>query len=296
MYLTGFADEAGADLEVQIRVTKELGWRDIEMRSVSVGGAPSGMFHDIPDKEFQAAADRLDAAGVRVNCFGSAIANWGHKIEDPFEITLEKVRRTIPRMRRTQTPLIRIMSYAVREGEDQMEPERFRRLREIQKMFAAAGITPVHENCMNYGGMGWPFTLKLLENVPGLKLVFDTGNPVFSDDRSKPQPWPKQSSWEFYEHVREYIAYVHIKDGTWDAASKKSVFTFPGEGQGDTRRIVKDLLARGYDGGISIEPHLGAVFHEPGSGRSLDAPGIYVEYGRRMMKMIGELRAELKLG
>jgi len=293
MYLTGFADEAAADLDVQIRVTTELGWRDIEMRTVSVAGAPAGMFHDIPDREFQLAADQLDAAGVRINCFGSAIANWGHKIEDPFDITLEKIQRTIPRMQRLKTKLIRIMSYAVREAEDQMEEERFRRLREIRRLFADAGITPVHENCMNYGGMGWPFTLKLLENVPGLKLVFDTGNPVFSDDRSKPKPWPKQSSWDFYEHVREHIAYVHIKDGTWDAQNKKSIFTFPGEGQGDTRRIVKDLLARGYDGGISIEPHLGTVFHDPASQRSLDAPGIYMEYGRRMMKMIGELRAEL---
>jgi len=45
-------------------------------------------------------------------------------------------------------------------------------------MFADAGLTALHENCMNYGGMGWQFTLKLLENVPGLKLVYDTGNPV----------------------------------------------------------------------------------------------------------------------
>ena len=175
-----------------------------------------------------------------------------------------------------------------------MEQERFRRLREIRQMFVDAGITPVHENCNNYGGMGWQFTLKLLENVPGLLLVFDTGNPVFSDDRGKPKPWPKQSSWEFYQHVREHIAYIHIKDGYWDARQQKSVFTFPGEGQGDTRRIVRDLMARGYDGGISIEPHMGSVFHEPEKGRSLDAVGIYVEYGRRMEQMISELRAELQ--
>jgi len=175
-----------------------------------------------------------------------------------------------------------------------MEAERFRRLREIRCMFADAGLVVVHENCMNYGGMGWPFTLKLLENVPGLKLVFDTGNLVFSDDRGKPKPWPKQSSWEFYSHVREHVAYIHIKDGHWDARQQKSVFTYPGEGQGDTRRIVKDLLARGYDGGISIEPHMGAVFHDPASQRSLDACEIYMEYGRRMMAMIDELRAELK--
>jgi hypothetical protein len=36
IYLTGFADEAGPALETQIRVTKELGWKHIEMRNVQV--------------------------------------------------------------------------------------------------------------------------------------------------------------------------------------------------------------------------------------------------------------------
>ncbi len=293
MYLTGFADEAAPALDVQIQVTQALGWHHIEMRKVEIPGIPADMIHDIPDQAFARVADQLDAAGIQINCFGSAIANWAQKIEDPFEITLAAVRRTIPRMQRLNAKLVRIMSYAVSPAADQMEAERFRRLRKIQEMFAAAGITAVHENCMNYGGLGWPFTLKMLENVPGLKLVFDTGNPVFSDDHSKPQPYPKQSSWDFYSHVRDHVAYVHIKDGHWDAQQNKTVYTYPGEGQGDTRRIVKDLLARGYDGGISIEPHMGTVFHDPAAQRSINASEIYQEYGRRMMRMIDELRVEL---
>jgi len=30
--------------------------------------------------------------------------------------------------------------------------------------------------------------LELLEKVPGLKWVFDTANPIFNDDHSKPKP------------------------------------------------------------------------------------------------------------
>jgi sugar phosphate isomerase/epimerase len=162
-------------------------------------------------------------------------------------------------------------------------------------MFAAEGLTPVHENCMNYGGMSWEHTLKLLDNVPGLKLVFDTGNPIVSDDRRRPKPYPKQSAWEFYSHVRDRVVYVHVKDGYWDETKKKAVFTFPGEGKGDVWRIMADLLQRGYDGGISIEPHLAVVFHDP----SVTSPEAvrfanYVEYGRRMMKMVDEIRAAQK--
>jgi len=186
------------------------------------------------------------------------------------------------------------MSFAVlkdREPDDQMDEERFRRLRELQGMFSDEGLIPVHENCMNYGGMGWWYTLKLVENVPGLKLVFDTGNPVSQDDRTKQQPYPKQSSWEFYSHVKEQVAYVHIKDGVWDAERKELKCTFPGEGDGDTRRIVKDLLESGYDGGLSIEPHMVVVYHDSSVKAEADIMfNTYVEYGRRMMKMLNELR------
>jgi len=293
MYFTGFADEASHLLDDQIKVTQKLGWTNIEARNVAVGNFPAGMIHDIPDAAFDLLVEKLGAAGVKINCFGSAIANWGKKIDDPIDSSLAEVRRSIPRMQRLGAKLVRIMSFAVRDGENQLEEERFRRVNIINRMFADAGITAVHENCMNYGGMGWQFTMKLVENVPGLKLVFDTGNPVFSDDRGKSKPWPKQSSWEFYSHVREYVAYVHIKDGRWDAQNNKSVFTYPGEGDGDVRRIVNDLISRGYDGGISIEPHMGAVFHDPSSGHSLDAGQIYVEYGRRMMDIADKVRTEL---
>ena len=173
MYLTGFADEASQDLATQIRATKELGWNAIECRNI--GGVN---IHDLDDAAFEAACDLLQGSGVDVNCFGSTIANWGKNIEDPFEITLDEIDRAIPRMLRLGTGLIRIMSYARRGGDDQMAEERFRRLREITARFHESGITPVHENCMNYGGMSWRHTLELVENVPGLKLVFDTGNPV----------------------------------------------------------------------------------------------------------------------
>jgi sugar phosphate isomerase/epimerase len=292
MYLTGFADEAASDIDGQIRATKELGWEFIEARSIN-----GRNIHDIPDDEFDAVCGKLEDAGVKINCFGSAIANWGKQITEPFDSSLEEAARAIPRMKRLETKLIRIMSFAIlkdRGPDDQMEEERFRRLRELVRRFGAEGLVPVHENCMNYGGMGWKYTLKLVENVPGLKLVFDTGNPVFDDDMTQPEPYPKQSSWEFYNSVREHIAYVHVKDGIFDEQSRETTFTWPGEGEGDVRRIIKDLLKNGYDGGFSIEPHLKVVPHDD----SVDATAqaryqAYVEYGCRIGTIIKEIETEL---
>ncbi|MEI6971824.1 MAG: sugar phosphate isomerase/epimerase family protein [bacterium] len=252
--------------------------------------------HDIADDKFDVVRGKLGDAGVAVNCFGSAIANWGKSIEESFDASLAEAKRAIPRMLLLGTGLIRIMSFAVRKGhgpDDQMEAERFRRVRELVKMFSDAGLTCLHENCMNYGGMGPVYTLRLLDAVPGLKLVFDTGNPVFTDDYEKQPPYPKQSAWEFYSRVKERVAYVHIKDGRWDAKNGQMTHAFPGEGQGDVRRILKDLLARGYDGGISIEPHLSVVFHDESVKDEAGARRAnYIEYGRRLEKMIADMRDE----
>lgn len=289
MYLTGFTDEAGSTIDQQIQATLELGWSNIESRNID-----GKNITDISDEEFDIVYRKLDDAGVKINCFGSAISNWGKQIDKLDEDTsFEEISRAIPRMKRLCTKLVRIMSYAVlpdRSPDEQMIDVRVKRLSEICKMFTDEGIQPVHENCMNYGGMGYKYTLELVEKVPGLKLVFDTGNPVFTDDRSKPQPYPKQSSWEFYDNVKQHIAYIHIKDGVWNAEKNECEYTFAGQGNGDVKKIVKDLLANGYDGGISMEPHLAAVFHDENVQSDEQVKyDTYISYARKFMELIKDI-------
>ncbi|NQW00455.1 MAG: sugar phosphate isomerase/epimerase [Rhodospirillales bacterium] len=283
MYLTGFADEAAQDLAGQIKATRELGWNAIESR-----GIDGSNIHDISDAAFARACEQLDQSGVRINCFGSTIANWGKRIEDPFEITLEAVSRALPRMQRLGTRLIRIMSYAPRNAADQMTGERFRRLTEISRRFLDAGITPVHENCMNFGGMSWQHSLQLIEAVPGLKLVYDTGNPVITRDWSTGGT-DYQDPWVFYRNIKDHIAYVHIKDVV--RRDGRDVYTYPNEGDGRIGDVLADLKASGYDGGISIEPHMASVFHDPDAGRAdaQESYATYITYGHRLMAMLDEI-------
>ena len=293
MILTGIGDEAGVGLDTQIKAAQELGWKYLEMRAVEVPGFPKANFHDIPDKAFDIAVQRLSEAGIGVYCFGSAIANWSRKITDPFDITLDEVKRCIPRMQRLGTKFVRIMSFKPDNAEETTPPEVFRRIAEVTRMFRDAGLQPVHENCMNYGGMSWRHALQLLEHCPGLKWVFDTGNPVFNPDRSEPKPWPRQDAWEFWEHVRDHVEHIHIKDATYVPAKNDCDYNYPGEGQGRVRDILKDAFARGYDAGISIEPHVAVVFHDAsvkaGEKQIYDS---YIRYGRQLEAMIGEIKIE----
>ncbi|MFP6881491.1 MAG: sugar phosphate isomerase/epimerase family protein, partial [Roseibacillus sp.] len=280
MYLTGFADEAAPDLATQIKATKEIGWNAISARSVN-----GTSIHELSDKEFNKVANELDKAEIRIPEIGSLIGNWGKKIDSDFDITLGEIDRAIPRMKRLGTRIIRIMSYAQEPwGEDQMEAERFKRVRVIQQRFADEGLMAVHENCSNWGGFSARHTLRLLEEVPGLKLVFDTGNPAFQRDRSKSEPYPWQDAFGFYNDVKEHIVHVHIKDCRYPAVGDDEPdYTMPGEGDCHLRHIIRDLKARQYDGGFAIEPHVATVFHvedgeEPDWEQCYKS---YVEYGNR---------------
>ena len=108
MYFTGFADEAASGIDGQIKATVELGWSNIESRNIDERN-----IHDLTDAEFDIVVGKLNDAGVSVNCFGSAVANWGKQVTDPNDATLAEIARAIPRMQRLGTRLIRIMSYAV---------------------------------------------------------------------------------------------------------------------------------------------------------------------------------------
>ncbi len=292
MILTGIGDEGANTLAGQIRATKELNWRHIEMRGVEVPGFAKGNLHDVPDAAFDQVVGELENAGIGIYCFGSTVMNWAKKIDDPFEITLAEVKRAIPRMTRLGTKYIRVMSFKPGDTDYKIPPEVFRRVRDVTNMFLDAGLQPVHENCMNYGGMSWQHALELLDKCPGLKWVFDTANPVLNPDRSKPKPWPRQDAWEFWEHVRDHVVHIHIKDATWNAAKNDADYHWPGEGEGKVREILKDAFQRGYDAGISIEPHMVVVFHDAHSKTSSEEAmrKNYVEYGRRLETLISELK------
>jgi sugar phosphate isomerase/epimerase len=296
MILTGIGDEGANTIDGQIAATKELGWKYLEPRGVEVKGFPKANFHDIPDEAFDQAVRKLEAAGIAAYCFGSTIMNWAKKIEDPFDITLAEVKRAIPRMKRTGAKFVRVMSFKPKDDEFKIPSEVFRRVKDVTNMFLDAGIQPVHENCMNYGGMSWQHALELLDKCPGLKWVFDTANPIFNPDRSKPKPWPKQDPWEFWQHVRDHSVHIHVKDATWNPAKNDADYNWPGEGAGRVRDILKDALSHGYDAGISIEPHMVVVFHDATSKASNEEAmqKNYVEYGRRLEKMIEGLQGELK--
>ncbi|MFP4016594.1 MAG: sugar phosphate isomerase/epimerase family protein [Halanaerobiales bacterium] len=304
MYYTGFADEAASSIDKQIQVTKELGWKYIESRNID-----GTNITDISDEKFEEVYEKLQEAGIRINCFGSAVANWGKNpaSEEAFQKSLNELKRAIPRMGRLGTKMIRGMSFGIPKNFDvedspELEAQLIEKLKVLLVLCEDAGITYVHENCMNYFSQSYQHMDRLLEAIDSahFKIVFDTGNPVFSDNRVGEPPYQKQTTWEAYKHLRDKICYVHIKDGVFlqenEGIFPETRFTFPGEGDGQVRKVLKDLLANGFDGGISIEPHMASIYHDKNRKLSETAAryDCYLEYGKRVMNLIEDIKTELK--
>ena len=122
--------------------------------------------------------------------------------------------------------------------------EAIKRTKELARIAEDTGVTLVHENCSGWGGESAENSNILLGEVgsPALKVVFDTGNPVTYG----------QDPWEYYETVYKDIVYVHVKDAR--KIDGKDIYCYCGEGDAQVPQIIGDLLSKGYDGGISIEP------------------------------------------
>jgi sugar phosphate isomerase/epimerase len=283
MIFSGFADEAAPDLAGQIKATQELGWQYISAR-----GIDGKNIHDLEDDAFETAVEMLDSSGIKIAEFGSLIGSWSKSITSDFALTLAEVERSIPRMQRLGTQIVRVMSYAQEPwGSEQYIEERVTRLREIVARFTDAGLTVAHENCMNYGGFSSQHTLELVEKVPGLKLIFDTGNPVFQRDRSQAEPQDWQDAWQFYQDVKEHIVHVHIKDClNPERDGVEPEYVFPGNGQGYVKQIMTDLVDSNYQGVVAIEPHVATVFHAKSDSVDWDqCYQSYVDYGRALEKI-----------
>lgn len=276
MKFSGISDEAGQSIEKQIQAHKELGWEYLELRNVDK--EPIAL---MSDKKFDEVFEKVMASGLKVSCFASCIANWATEISGDFQKDVKELKTAIPRMHKFNTKYIRIMSWPNNKqnplSEEEWGKEAIRRMKQLVKIAEDGGIVLVHENCSGWGQTADHMVILAEEmNSPAFKLLFDTGN-VIAHNSGDP--------FEFYLKVKPYIEYVHIKDYTLlEDGSHRA--TYPGEGKAKVKEILKDLKESGYDGFISIEPHLASVVHEGKVGDPEITYQTYITYGRKLMDIV----------
>jgi sugar phosphate isomerase/epimerase len=248
-------------------------------------------FTNLDDEAYAKVKDQLAAAGMGVSCFGSALANWARPITGDFQQDLDDLKRAAPRMRELGTKFIRTMSYPNDPKNPLSQEDWFKevvnRLGQLAKVAEGEGVILAHENCSGYGGEGPKEMLALFEavNSPAFKMAFDTGNQTAHHGYENPD-----LVMEYYRAVRPQIVHVHIKDNN-PTDDGKHIMCYPAEGRCQVREVTRELVASGYDGFVSIEPHMkGQVHLGDDTGGATGAYETYVEYGRRMAAVLADVR------
>jgi sugar phosphate isomerase/epimerase len=277
MILTGIADEA-AKILIPKSAPTAIRVGCIELRFINGLNAAG----DLSQKEFENVAEKLTAANMKVTCFASAIGNWSrHLLKDDFTKDLVELKTAVGRMHRLGTKFIRTMSWVGEGVEDrQWRDEVIRRYRQLVKIARDGDIYLAHENCTGWGGQSAKTMRQLYEaiNDDHFVVLYDIGNVIAHGD----QPW------EFYTGIKDLVRYVHVKDARKNPAGGPSRdFAYPGEGDAMVPEILTNLISSGYDGVISIEPHLAAIAHQPG--HEPDANEMlasYLKYGRMVSEIV----------
>lgn len=237
--ITGFADEMVQELEGQIEGLKILHMSYVEMRGVN---GDNLNFHT--NEQVKEIKKQLDANGIRLSALGSPIGKIG--ITDDFEPHFEGYKRAVEIAHMMDTPNIRMFSFYLPENEPLSAYEGLvmERMGRFVDYATKNDIVLLHENEKGIYGEKAKECKKLMDTFYGehFKAIFDFANFVQA----------KENTLEAYKDLKEYIAYIHVKDAL--LADGKVVPA--GYGDGHVAEILKDLLANGFDGFLSLEPHL----------------------------------------
>ncbi len=237
--LSGFADEISPNLHEQIMTLKSLDIRFLELRGVWGKNVLA-----LSDEEVEQLKLSLAQNAIQISAIGSPIGKID--ITDPMEPHLQSFERALKLAQLLQTPYIRIFSFYVPAGEAaRYRSEVMARLSALLDMAKDYPVTLLHENESRiYGDI--PQRCRDIHETldsPQLRATFDPANFVMNDIRPFSEAYPLLEDW---------IAYLHIKDGTM---SEHRVVP-AGQGDGQIPEIVRALNARGYNGFASLEPHL----------------------------------------
>lgn len=237
--ISGFADEIAEDLKTQIEVIKKLGISHIEMRGVN--GKPL-VEHSL--EEVKEVKRQLDENQIKLSSIGSPIGKI--LITEDFEEHFELYKKTVEIAKIMETPYIRMFSFFIPEGE---EPEKyksqvFERLQKFADYARDHQVVLLHENEKEIYGDNAKRCLEIMQEFYGehFKAVFDFANFVQCN----------QDTREAYQLLKPYISYIHIKD----AKAESGIVVPAGYGDGNVEEILKSFLEEGYEGFLSLEPHL----------------------------------------
>ena len=206
--------------------------------------------HHYQKEELAQVKTALRDRGVGVSAIGSPIGKV------PFDIDFADykglVQHAIDVANMMETPYIRMFSFYPKD----LDADRDTVMQNMQSMVdmaEAGGAVMLHENEKGIYGELPERCLDLHKTVQGksFRATFDPANFVQAGVKPFDQAFPL---------LKPYIEYFHIKD----AILGKGNVVPAGQGDGQVPELMSAAKEMGYDGFLSLEPHLKVAGHSTG--------------------------------
>ncbi len=263
--LTGFGDEISPELSEQLSTLTAEGVRYLELR-----GIWNKNVLDLDEADVERAREQLAAHGVAVSAIASPIGKVPVDID--FEGYLPRFERALEMARSFGSRYVRVFSfYPPRGEEERCREEIIRRLSVIARRAQEVGVVLLLENDQELFGDTPRRCLEIVRDVdsPALRIAFDPANYVWVGVKPFDDAYPL---------LADYVEYVHIKD----ALRSSGATCLPGQGDGQIPQLLAALRARGYQGFLSLEPHLTAA----GRSSGFSGPGLFADAIRALNRLL----------
>ncbi len=239
--ISGFSDEINQDIDIQFSVLNKLNIKYFEPRGIN-----GKNISELTEDEVQCLREKMQKYGIKVSSIGSPIGKIF--ITEDFKEHFEVLKKVVKIAKELGTKYIRIFSFFHGEGEwtNEERDEVISRLKIMIEYAKENDVILLHENEKEIFGDTIDRCKYLMDTLCcyNFKAVFDPANFVQCGQDTK----------KAYEIMKPYIEYMHIKDALFVDDSVVPA----GFGDGNLEYILKDLFKNGYDGYLSLEPHLGS--------------------------------------
>lgn len=239
--ISGFSDEIASDVDTQFHVLKKLNMGYFEPR-----GIDGRNIADLSDEEVERLRKKMETQGIKASSIGSPIGKV--KLAEDFEAHFRQFQRVVEIAKKLDARYIRMFSF-YHEGGDWTKEERGQVLERLGRMISYAkerDVVLLHENEKDIYGDTADRCADLMRELgcDHFRAVFDPANFVQCG----------QDTRDAYGKLKDFIAYMHVKD----AFLKDGRVVPAGAGDGNVAYVLKGLFDGGYDGFLSLEPHLGS--------------------------------------
>lgn len=242
LLISGFSDEISSNLDEQLEVVSQLGMKFISLRGID--GKNIGDF-SVNEIE-QTVLPRLQRAGIGVSSIGSPIGKVFINDEAGFEKQTQMLEVLCQISNILNCRFIRIFSFYIpkEEDADQFKEEVIHKLTKFSDIAKKYDIILLHENEKDIYGDTAKRCLNILKGIssPHFKAIFDFANFVQCGENTQ----------DCYDMLKDEVMYIHIKDAK--TTSNQNVLC--GTGDGKIPEILSQFIETGYQGFLTLEPHL----------------------------------------